>query len=92
MKIKCLIHAQYNEYEKNFSYSTHYCNMEEYGYTLLETRELEFDPPSYEKLVNHTIQALRKKQNKIIAEAQKNAQSVQETIDNLLCLEYKAEA
>lgn len=88
MKIKCFIHAQYNEYEKTFTYSAHYCNMEEYGYTLIETRELEFAEPSHSDLVNKTISALRAKQKKIIAESQKNYEVVQETINNLLCIEH----
>jgi len=89
MKIKVFIHAQYNEYEKTFSYSAHYCDMEEYGYTLLETRELEVKEPSYEALVNRTVKALRKKQEKVLAVAQSEYQRVQNTVDALLCLEHK---
>ena len=72
MKLKVFIHAQYNEYDHTFSYSAHYCNMQEYGYTLIETREIDFDQPNHERLVNQTIQVLREKQKKIRAEAEKS--------------------
>ena len=90
MKVKAYIHAQYNEYEKTFTYSVHYCDMQEYGYTLLETRDLEFDQPTFEVLANKTIKALRDKQSRILATAQSESARVEQVIDTLLYIEHKA--
>lgn len=89
MKVKVYIHAQYNQYEKTFSYSAHYCNMQDYGYTLLETQDLEFTPPSFESLANKTIKALRDQQSKILATAQSESARVEQVIDILLYIEHK---
>ena len=90
MKVKAYIHAQYNEYEKTFTYSVHYCDMQEYGYTLLETRDLEVEQPSFEQLANKTIKALRDKQSRIRATAQAELDRVDRVVDTLLYIEHKA--
>ncbi len=92
IKVKVWLHAQYNEYEKTFSYSAHYCDMSDYGYTLLETREIEIRQPTFEELTNKTVKSLRKKQEALLASAQKEYNRVQNTIDTLLCLEHKLDS
>jgi len=89
MKVKVFIHAQYNEYEKTFTYHSYNCDMCEYGYTLIETQEVDVRQPTFEELTNKTIKALRNKQEKIMAAAHKETVSVQRVIDTLLCIEHK---
>jgi len=89
MKLKVFAHAQYNEYEKSFSYHAFNCDMRDYGYTLLETQEIEIRQPKFEELTNKTVAALREKQKTVMAAAQKELERVQTTIDSLLCIEYK---
>lgn len=88
--MKVFFHAQYNEYEKSFSYTCYNCDMSEFGYTFIESQEIEIRQPSFEDLTNKTVKSLRDKQSRLIAEAQKEAMRVQQTIDTLLYLEHRA--
>ena len=63
--------------------------MRDYGYTLLETQEIEIRQPRFEELTNKTVAALREKQKTVMAAAQRELERVQTTIDSLLCIEYK---
>ena len=92
MKLKGYIHAQYDDYEKEYRFSVWSMNMTScQGYVFVDEVELEFTPPPHSALVNGTIEAYRAEQQKIRAEAESKVNMLQRAIDDLLCLEHKPE-
>lgn len=90
MKVKGYIHAQYDEYEKEYRFSIWTHDMTScQGYVLVEEVEIEFNAPPHEVLVNGTIAAYKAEQQKIRAEAESKVNRLQRAIDDLLCIEYK---
>lgn len=89
IRVKVFIHAQYNEYEKSFTYQAHNMDMSDYGYTFLESQEVKIRQPTVEELTNKTVRALREKQKTVLAAAQSEYNRVQATIDTLLAIEHK---
>lgn len=93
MKQKAYVHAQYNDWEKEYRFSVWSHDMSGVqGYVLVQEIEVEFDAPPRDVLVNGTIEAYRKEQQKIRADAESKVNRLQQAIDDLLCLEYKPEA
>lgn len=86
---KAFIHAQWNKYSKDFSYVAYAGDMTEYGYILLEERELSFESPDDKRLRSLAAQSLRAKKNKELAEAHVKAQEIDQEIEELLALEFK---
>jgi hypothetical protein len=94
MKITCYIHAQYDEWEKKYEFrpwSIDMSNTPSVG-PLVGTHEFDFDPPPDEVLVNGTIQQYRDEQKRILGDAQAQVNALDQKINDLLCLEHKAEA
>lgn len=93
MKMKAYIHAQYDEYEKEhrFSVWSHDMSRGEMGYILIEEREIDFDAPPREVLVNGTVAEYRKMQQTLRTEAEEKCNRIQRSINDLLCIEYKPE-
>ncbi|MHB1328012.1 MAG: hypothetical protein ACYC2K_07405 [Gemmatimonadales bacterium] len=92
MKIKGFIHAKYDEYEREYHFSVWTQDMTQcQGYVLVEEVEIEFTPPPHNVLVNGTIEAYKAEQQKIRAEAESKVNRLQQSINDLLCIEYKPE-
>jgi hypothetical protein len=93
MKMKAYVHAQYSEWAKEYRFSIWSQDMSSCGgYVLVQEVEVDFEAPPREVLVNGTIEAYRKEQQNIRAEAESKVNRIQQAIDDLLCLEYKPEA
>lgn len=93
MKIQVFIHAQWNEYEKEYSFHPWGYDMSKSSSDcgpLVETVEIDFTPPPNEVLVNGTIAAYRKQQQNIRAHAEMQCNELQTRIDDLLCIENKS--
>lgn len=93
MKVKCTLHSQPDQYaEGGYSFSVFNSeDMSMCGYTALDTVEVEFTVPPRDVMVNGAIAAFRKKQQEIRAEAEAKAQSIEEQIQRLLCIEHRPE-
>ena len=85
--VTCYIHAQWHSYAKEWSFSTFAQDMSEYGYILLETREIEFESPSDLMLKAQLIRALRNKKTKVQADCQVALGEIDAEIQELLALE-----
>ena len=84
------ITAYWSEYSREFNYSAQgYPPSDSIGYILIEAREIEFEPPSDAALRLRVADALRGKKNKILADAHVESIKIDETIQQLLSLEYK---
>lgn len=87
MKIKSIIHAQWDRYAKEWKYEIFNGDMKDYGYVPLKEVEIEFESPTEKELQRLTVSALRQKQATIRAKAHLEAQEVEEEIGELLALE-----
>lgn len=92
MKVQVFIHANYNEYDKEYHFEPWRSDMTGYAGSLVETQEIEFTPPPRDVLVNGTIAEYREQQKKIRAEAESKINVLEQRINDLLCIEYKPEA
>ena len=92
MKIKCTLHAQIDKYgEDGFSYHVFkHEDMTSCGYVACDTVEVEFDDPPRDALVNGAVEACRKEQQRIRAEAQSKVSAIDDEIQRLLCIENKS--
>lgn len=90
MKVKVYIHAQWQRWDKTFAYSVYNCDMTEYGYTLLEVREIEFSSMDDQRLRYLTAKSLEKAQDKLRADTQKKVMELQEEINSLLAIEDRS--
>lgn len=92
MKEKAVVWAYYSEWEKKFSYAVNQNqDMQSCGWTKVKDIEVEFTEPAYADLVKGTIAGLELKRQKIQADAFVECNAIQETINNLLCIENKVE-
>ena len=93
MKLKVYIHANYDEYEKVYTYKAWSQDMStsEYCGPLVETLEVDFTPPPHDVLVKGTIAQYREHQKKIMAEAERQRAILEQRINDMLCLEYQPE-
>ena len=92
-KVKVYIHAEYCEYEKTYRlvpWSQDMTGQSRCG-QLVETVEVDVAMPPNDVLVNGTIEMYREQQKKVRAEAERLNTELQESINNLLCIEYKPE-
>lgn len=94
MKIQGFIHAQWNEWDKEYHFQVwgHDMSSQESCGPLVETVVIEFTAPPREVLVNGTIEGYRKQQQKIRAEGERLVNELQQRINDLLCIENKSEA
>lgn len=92
-EIMVYIHAQ-RAFDGEIKFSAIGCDMSEYGYTLLQTQNISigFDVPDDFNLDAEEIKSLRAEQKKIQAEAQRRLTQIEERIQSLQSLEYKAAA
>ena len=91
MKLKCYIHAKYNDWEKKYAFdvwSRDMSKVEGFG-AAVGTGEIDFDPPPHEVLVKGTVAEYRERQTKILGEAEAMRAELEKRINELLCLEYK---
>ena len=91
MKLPIYIFAKYDDYEKKYRFHAWGYDMtgSDVG-VLVEKREVSFDPPPHSALVEGTIAEYKETQKKIVAEAEKKRNEIQQKINDLLCLENKA--
>ena len=89
-EITVYIHAQ-RDYKDEIKFSALGCDMSQYGYTLLETKQalIDFDISDDFSLDAEEIKAMRAEQKRILAESQKKVTELEERIQSLLCLEMK---
>lgn len=92
MKAKAFIHAQWDEWDKKYSFHVWGADMssQEGCGPLVETVEVEFTAPPHEVLVNGTIEGYRKQQQKVRAEGERLVNELQQRINDLLCIENKS--
>jgi hypothetical protein len=84
--VKVYIGASWNKYLEKFVFTTHACDMTEYGYHTIEVVDLPVNFPGEEVLRNKVVQALIAQKNKVLAEARVKAQGLQKEAYNLLAL------
>lgn len=92
-EITVYIHA-HRDYKDEIKFSAFGCDMSQYGYTLLETKQVsvEFDIADDFNLDAEEIKAMRAEQKRILAEAQNQVTRLEERIQSMLCIEHKAAA
>lgn len=93
MKIKTYVHAHYDHYDKKYDFVLAPCDMSDFGSygPLVGETEIDFDPPPHEVLVAGTIQQYRDEQKKILAEAEAKRATLEQRINELLCIDYTPE-
>lgn len=93
MKLKLFIHAKYQEWSKEWEYAAWNSDMSDHGSfgTVVAEVEVEFTPPPVATLVGGQVEAWRKEQERIRAEALHAVSAIQQKIDDIRCLEYKPE-
>ena len=93
MKIPVFIFAKYDDYDKRYSFHAWGFDMagNDVG-QLIEKMEVEIDTPPHDVLVQGTISEYREQQKKIMADAYRKRQEIEERIKNMLSIEYKAES
>ncbi len=93
-EIMVYIHAQRDYLTRGIRFSAVGCDMREYGYTLIETKQVSvgFEIADDFSFDAEEIKAMRAEQKRIQAEAQMNVTRIEERIQSLLCIEHKAEA
>ena len=91
MKIKCTLHSKPDTWAEGGIGFRVFNNddMSSFGYTALQTVEVEFNDIPREVLVSGAIAAYREEQKRIRAEAQSKVARLDEAIQSLLCLEHK---
>ena len=79
-------------YDGTVCFHAHFCDMSEYGYFLVEKKQItvEADIPDDFNIDAIEIDALKKEKTRIQAEAQNKLTKIEERIQSLLCLEHKA--
>ncbi len=92
-EITVYIHAQRN-YKDEIKFSVIGCDMSQYGYVLLETKNVtvEFNIADDFSLDAAEIKAMRAEQKRIQAEAQMLVTRLEDRIQSLLCIEHKEAA
>jgi hypothetical protein len=92
VKINATVHVKYCEYMRQHEYYVfHHDDMREQGYIPVHTAEIEFDEPPTEVLLSGTVDAFRAEQKRIQAEATARVTDIDRRINELLCIEHKAE-
>ncbi len=93
MKIEGYIHASYCEYEKKYNFQIwgHDMSGQPSCGPLVEKVEVEFTPPPHEVMVKGTIAQYREQQKRVMAEAERLRNELEQRINDLLCIEYKPE-
>ena len=91
-EITVYIHAQRDYVTSGVRFSAVGCDMSQYGYTLLETKQVsvEFEIADDFNLDAEEIKAMRAEQKRIQADAQMKLTQIEERIQSLLCIEHKA--
>lgn len=94
MKIKVYIHAQYSEYNKDYTFVPwqHDMSTQAHCGPLVGELEVEFTPPPMEVLITGAIEAYREQQKAVRAEAERMVNEIQHRINDLLCIEHKPES
>lgn len=92
MKLKVFIHAKKESWEDEFDYAVHSCNMGDYGYVLVEEREIEFTPPDRGELIQPMVASLRGQQDKLRAGMQVKINAIEDEIGKLLALSAPEES
>ena len=91
LSYELLIHAS-KDWQNNVVFSAKSCDMSDYGYTYIgitKTVTIEFEAPDDFNLTEFEIEALRKQQKKIQADAQRQVVEIEERIQSMLAIEYK---
>ena len=91
MQVDVFIHAQWNKYSKEFSYSVFNCDMTEYGYVLVSQQSAEFESPAEKNLRIAASKSLRVKQAAGRAKAWAEDQQIEQEITELLAIEDKSQ-
>ncbi len=90
--VKAFIHAQWNKYSEKFDYTVWQTDMTNCGYVLLDIKELNFESPPEKELKLMVVKSLLAKKEKIMADAYKESNEIQQEADELLALEFKPPA
>ncbi len=95
IKKTMFVHAE-KDYsaERSFKLNLMACDMSKYGYIKIGEVEVsvDYDLPENFNFTQAEIDALRKEQKRIQAEAQNKITQIEEHIQSLLCLEHKVGA
>lgn len=86
MKFQAKLHAQWDKYAKEYSYSLFQNDMTEYGYVLLQEVEIDFEVPSAEELTVRQVEALKKKLEATRTAHYAEQRAIVDEIEELLCL------
>ena len=89
MELELFIHAQWNRYNKNYSYSAASSDMSDYGYIFLHKVSVPITTPTELELRRLTEKALRQKATAIRAKAYQEVSEIEEEIQEMLSLEFK---
>jgi hypothetical protein len=87
MIVKACIHAQWDSWNKKWTYHVFSFDMTTQGYILLETREIPFQSPNDRALKEQFAALLRAKKTQVMADATAEMTEIDGQIQELLALE-----
>lgn len=92
MEIKAYVHAKWCHHINEYEYHVFkHADMKTCGYTRVGGETVIGFEPNEADMKNGTIAAMREAQQSIRAEAQGKVNQLEESIQQLLCIEYKPE-
>ena len=85
---KLFLHAKAQEYSPGeFSFEFYTCDMSEYGYIFLEEREITFEAPEFNQLIQREVERLNKTKADLRVKLAEELQKVNDRIIALTLLE-----
>ncbi len=92
MKVKGYVAAQYQAHLRKFEFQLWPVKPSGGAFSAIQPVEVEIDEPPEDALISGTVEAWRKEQQRIQAEAEAKCTQLDRQINELLCIEYKPEA
>lgn len=89
-KVNVFLHRQ-KQYSNEYTYSAYPYDMGQYGYVLVGQKEVTFSLPDENTMILNEINTLKARAEKIKLEAYQENQEIEEKIQSLLSIEFKAE-
>ena len=99
MKVTAYVHAKFDEYwddktntiKQGWKYNAWPCNSESWG-VLIGKVEIEVPAVDESELTKGQVKIMRAEQQKIRVESEVKFQQIEESIQKMLCLEYKEQS
>ena len=88
--IEVFLHRTKCEFSREYNYSTHSCDMSEYGYIFLVSKNISFELQNENTMIKQEIDMLNAKAKKLKLDAYIAVENIEEKIQSLLAIEDKS--